>query len=150
MGPNKVLIWLSRNQLRIEGILVTLSIASFFLKYTRVEGGSQALMISMMTLAVFYFLSAYTISDAKEYLIIVAMKVVGIASAVCVIGVTFSLLHLQGSDQMLLIGLTSISAAGLILFFGWLKSRNDSYMPLIARTVFLGFVSGLAMNNLLM
>jgi hypothetical protein len=149
MAPNKLLILFSVNQFKVEGILITLSVISFLLKYAHINGADQALMITMMSLSMFYFLSAYTLSDATGYLIIMASKVIGIACSVCVVGITFSLLHLTGADQMLLIGLLSLSIAGLILFFGWISSRSEKFVPVLIRVAFIGTVSGLIMSDLL-
>ena len=136
--PPQLLGWLSKHNVIIELILVVLILTTYF---TTSPGGIlmvRILLVSMLTLASLYFVSALFISPVQELYGIIAMKVVPIASSVCVIGILFRLLGLSGALQMIMIGLLSIALGGLLLLLGWGKSQNKHYIPSLIRSLVLG------------
>jgi hypothetical protein len=141
MKPNFILEFLSRHHLRIELILTALVLAGAVLNYTGTSQGAELLMITMSILATFYFVSAYTPLPGSGLLVIVATKVIGIASSVCVIGLLFTALHLTGSANMLMIGISALSIAGLLLLYTWLTAKNNHHFSLLLRVAILGGIS---------
>jgi hypothetical protein len=95
----------------------------------------------MMTLVVFYFLMAYQPPYVENLLGGIATKVIGIASSVCMVGLTFTILRLHGSDQMLLIGTVSQAAALLVVVATSLSNWNSKLTFLVMRATILGGIS---------
>lgn len=140
MLPNTLSQWLSSNKVIIEIILVGLVIISVLTNYF-IDDSPMMLMLSMLILATFYFISAYLVSEASGIMTIISTKVISISSAVCMMGLMFTILKWQGASEMLLIGTTSIVFAGIILLFNGIKSWNQKYVPLLIRVVVLGSIS---------
>jgi len=134
---NKLFHWLAANKVLLEVLLVSLSAATYFLIRHQVIKDQGLFMFFMTTLATFYFLSAYLPMELKGLLEIIAMKVVGISSAVSIIGLQFHLLGLTGGGQMMVIGGTSLGFAGVILLISWIQSRNIILVPLLLRIAIL-------------
>jgi hypothetical protein len=136
-SPNPFFIQLAKHKFKIEAVLTALALAAWF-----VGKPQELIQLLMFTLAGFYFLSAYFISTVKELLGIVATKVAGIAGAVCIIGLVFMKLGLEGWPQMLLIGFASTALAVLILLVNWIKSQNTDYLVPLIRSTVLAIITG--------
>ena len=67
-----------------------------------------------------------------------ACKVLNISSAVCVIGIMFSILKYEGAEQMLIIGTSSLAISGLILAYFTLTSGVGKLGPLLLRIAIIG------------
>lgn len=141
--------WLSTHKLMVEVALVMLVIIVAFGDQLGVGVSENALMVSMMLLALYYFISAYFIPDLEGMLAIVSAKVVSISSAICVVGLLFAILKLKGADQMLMIGTLSIFIAGIFLLIHAIKSWNKEYVALFLRVLVLGTLSGTALMKLM-
>lgn len=140
MLPNALSQWLSNNKVIIEIILAGLVIISVLTNYF-IDDSPMMLMLSMLILATFYFISAYLVPEAGGMMTTVSTKVISISSAVCMMGLMFTILKWQGASEMLLIGTTSIAFAGLILLVNGIKNWNQKYLPLLIRVVVLGSIS---------
>ncbi len=140
MLPNTLSQWLSSNKVIIEIILVGLVIISVLTNYF-IDDSPMMLMLSMLILATFYFISANLVPEAGGIMTIISTKVISISSAVCMMGLMFTILKWQGASEMLLIGTTSIVFAGIILLFNGIKNWNQKYVPLLIRVVVLGSIS---------
>ncbi len=140
MLPNTLSQWLSSNKVIIEIILVGLVIISVLTNYF-IDDSPMMLMLSMLILATFYFISANLVPEAGRIMTIISTKVISISSAVCMMGLMFTILKWQGASEMLLIGTTSIIFAGIILLFNGIKNWNQKYVPLLIRVVVLGSIS---------
>lgn len=57
---SRIVTWVSGKQLIIEIVLVVLVGFALILKHLNLEGADEAVMITMLTLAGFYFVVAYT------------------------------------------------------------------------------------------
>jgi hypothetical protein len=99
--PPKLDRWLTKRKLMIELLLSVLVAVSLLAYYTHQSGGLQMVMMSMTTLAIFYFLSAYLTPDIEAKFGAIAYKVLSISCSVCVIGLLFSILKFEGADQMI-------------------------------------------------
>lgn len=149
MFQNKLIGWLAMHQIRIEGVLVAVVIVGGILRHTGVEDPTL-ITFSMVTLGIFYFISAYFPSSAKNVLAIMSLKVAHIASSTCVVGLLFAVLHLTGAEKMLMVGVLSITIAGVILIFYAITNEwRASYIPLFTRILFLGGFSALAYMQLM-
>ncbi|MCK6616895.1 MAG: hypothetical protein L6Q51_04550 [Cyclobacteriaceae bacterium] len=130
-------IQLAKHKFKIEAVLTALALAAWF-----VGKPQEILQFTMFTLAGFYFLSAYLIPPVKELFGVVATKVSGIGGAVCLIGLVFMKLGMEGWMQMLVVGFLSMVPVVLILLFYWMKSQNTEYLILIIRSAALATITG--------
>ncbi|HEX5170434.1 MAG TPA: hypothetical protein VFW11_14755 [Cyclobacteriaceae bacterium] len=140
MLPNALSQWLSGNKVIIELMLAGLVAISVLANYFT-TGSPTLLMISMFLLAAFYFITAYLVPEVNGVWGVISTKVIAISSAVCVIGLLFTVLKWQGAEQMLLIGTQSMAFAGLILLVNSIRSWNTKYLPLLVRVLILGAIS---------
>lgn len=138
---SKAIQWISTNKLYVEISLVALVAISFMLNYLSVSGGAEALMITMLTLAGFYFISAFFMVEIDRPIIAILLKVFSIASSVCIIGLLFTALHLPGASEQLLIGTISMGVAGLIIAYMMITGQASKFIPLLIRLVILGGIS---------
>lgn len=138
--PVKLSAWLSEKQVIIEIVLVALVGFSCLLKFLHLPGADEALMITMLTLAGFYFLSGF-IHSTESKLIQIPSQVFSISSSVCVIGLLFTFLHLPGAKEQLMIGLLSLGASGIAMLFLILTSRIQKFIYIFIRLVVLGALS---------
>jgi len=137
MNGNPILLWLSTRKAFIEILLTTLVATGAILNYFKTPGSTEALMITMSLLSGYYFLSAYFITDLQGLPGIIATKVIGIASAICIVGLLYAILHLVGAAQMLIIGILSLGGASLFVGYSAIKAWKASMLPLIIRTALL-------------
>jgi hypothetical protein len=142
-----VLQKLSDKKIAIELFLAALTLAGIALKISGVAGGEEIMMITMSILSVFYFLSGYFAPLTDNYFGMIATKVVAIASAMCVVGLLFSWLHMPGASEMLLIGVSSFIITGLILLYFWLTTRDLKFVPLLIRIFLLGSLCVLMLRD---
>lgn len=134
-----------------EGVFLTAFGVGLVLQWMDVQ--TSILFIALFGLATIYFLGAYIPIDipdnqeqggfVKLFSQVIAPKVLGISSAVCVIGILFYLTGLKGYQQMLLIGCASIAAASVVIFFSILKNEpaRKALMPLLLRAIPLAIIS---------
>ncbi|QOI96902.1 MAG: hypothetical protein HRU69_05060 [Flammeovirgaceae bacterium] len=130
-------IQLAKHKFKIEAVLTALALAAWF-----VGEPQELLQFTLFALAAFYFISAYLISSVKELFGVVATKVSGIGGAVCLTGLVFMKLGMEGWMQMLLVGFLSMVPVVLILLFYWMKSHNTEYLILIIRSTALAIITG--------
>jgi len=145
--PHPYIIWLSDNRIRIELILVLLNILIYYL-ISDSESKNQALGISLTTLSIFYFFSAFLQIALKDIIEMIVYKVANIGSAVAIIGILFMLLELEGAFEQTIIGSVSLIVAGVVLLIKWMISRNDTLLPLILRSLLLASVTWLMIKDL--
>ena len=97
--------------------------------------GDEILKISLWGLAIVYFLSAFrppeirdepgTQKGFKELLYeVILPKVVGIGSAVSILGILFTLLGLPGAKQQMLIGFGTITGALVLLGIAFIQGNE--------------------------
>jgi hypothetical protein len=130
-----------------KGLLAAL-VAGFALRYANLPG-QTLISMSMSGLAIVFFLSAFRPlvgMDRPEgelmgfidmLMFTIVPKVLGIASAVSVIGILFYLQDMKGYLQMILIGGVTIAAGTLILGYGIataVKNANKLF-PMLIRAV---------------
>jgi hypothetical protein len=139
--PSGIATWLSARQIIIEIVLVVLVGFAFFLKFLYLPGADEALMITMLTLAAFYFLMGFVPASTDNIFVLILSKVFAISSAVCIIGLLFAFLHVSGAKEQLMIGLLSLGVSGFILLFLIITARMPKAIPLIIRFVALGALS---------
>lgn len=138
--PPKLDGWVSERKVKIELFFSGLVAASLLAYKTQVSGAPQMIMISMIALAIFYFLSSYLTPDIDGKFGAMACKVLNISSAVCVIGIMFSILKYEGAEQMLIIGTSSLAISGLILVYFTLTSGVGKLGPLLLRIAIIGLI----------
>jgi hypothetical protein len=141
--PLKLSAWLSNKQVIIEIVLAVVVGFACILKFLYyLPGADEALMITMLTLAAFYFLAGF-IHSTESQLIQIPTKIYSIASSVCVIGLLFALLHLPGATEQLMIGLLSLAVSGVAMIFLMITSRMQKFIQILIRLAVLG---GLSLN----
>ena len=133
---------LTERKLTIELLLGALTAVSLLASYTHQLGGPEMVMISMTTLAIFYFLSGYLTPDVEAKPGAIASKAFSIACSVCVIGLMFSILKYEGAVQLIVIGTTSLAISGLVLAGYAVSSGLRRLVPLLLRVVIIGGIFG--------
>jgi hypothetical protein len=119
-----------------EIIAFLLTLAGALLKYLQSPGGAEFLMIGLSSLAGVYFLRAFMLPSAgvpgnnkRDFLDLLGLTILpkasGIASAVALIGILFTILHLNGAADQLMVGVFALFATVLLSLF-YLISRPDS------------------------
>lgn len=116
----------------IASLVVTL--AAIVLKVGDLEGANQILMVGLFSLAVTYFLSAYTnveFSGSPEkqrgfadLLMTIVRKVMYIGLSVFCVALTFSFLHLAGANQQMMVGVIAVGGGSAISMFLILANRD--------------------------
>lgn len=130
-------IQLAKHKFKIEAVLTALALAAWF-----VGTPQEILQFTMFALAGFYFLSAYLVSSVKDLYGVVATKVSGIGGAVCLIGLVFMKLGMEGWMQLLLVGFLSMVPVVFILLFYWMKSQHTDYLIPLVRSTALAVITG--------
>ena len=101
---------------------------------------NDAITASLTALAAVFFLRAFSPpkkkpeeTDIRTHVLL--PKLLGIGSSVCLIGFLFYLLHLEGADQMLLIGTGTMAGCLVGSIIAAVKSSNvlETLLPLILR-----------------
>lgn len=138
----KVLKWTE-----IFGIITF--IAGYLLKLLQYAGANELLLVSMLTLASTYFISGFimvsVVDDGKpktftDLLPTILRKLMYIGLAVFLIGFLFSLLHLEGANEMLIIGVGTLvicSLISMLLILGKRERMTLLQAPLIRAIVAL-------------
>lgn len=140
---------LAHHQVRIEITLTVAVLLAALANYTNMQSGEQLLMITMVVLATFYFLGAYLPPTGTSVLSVIVTKIAGFSSAVCVVGLLFTFLHLQGALNMLVVGFIALAIAGLVLLYLWMTSKANDRFSLLVRIALLGGVTLSALLELL-
>jgi hypothetical protein len=133
---NMVMNLISGNKVIIEVILTILSLVSLILFHAQFDQ-HLFLMLTFMTLAAFYFLSAFFPPETDVLFLGIAAKVVGIASAVSTVGILFSLLAIEGAKNQLVVGMTSLAIGSVILIWGYLRTQKLWIMVLMGRAALI-------------
>ena len=98
-------------------------------------------MMSMTTLAIFYFISGYLTPDLDGNFGSIIFRIASVSSAAIVIGFLFVILNYEGAEQMMLIGGTSIAVVFVALIaYGIYSSRFDKIGTYLIRIVAMGVV----------
>lgn len=121
-----------------EMICLLVIVAALMFKLMHWAGADAGLMVSLLTLASVYFLSAFTMVDSKpsdkpmgilDLLPTIVGKVLFIGLAAYCVGFLFGILRLVGADQQLLVGLLSLALGTLLAMALALQDRNR--MPVV-------------------
>ncbi len=140
--PEGISTWLRSHEVIIELILAALLALAFAIRFLGLNEADDILMITMLALAAFYFVTAFLASQNSS-MGIISSKVFSIASSVCVIGLLFSFLRLPGAKEQLTIGLLSMGACAIIIIYLAVTGRTQKFVPMLIRTIVLG---GLSLN----
>lgn len=129
----------------ILGILV--SITGYIAKIQQLAGADEMLMIGILTLAATYFLSGFIFVPIKDnakpkgladVLPTMLRKLMYIGLSIFLVGFLFSILHLEGARQMLLVGVGTLVgsvALSMVLILG-----NRDRMTLLQEPLFRGVI----------
>lgn len=93
-----------------EAILFIIFLAGLFLKIATDWNVSILIILSLNTLAVLYFFSAFSVSDDKNdgRIEIFIKKLVSISSSIAIMGILFRLQHWQGYFNMIIVGCATL------------------------------------------
>lgn len=141
MDSTKLIQAVATHSWKIELALAVVIIAGAIFNYNSVAGGAELLMLTMTGLAGYYFISAYFMLDIKGAVSAVALKLFSIASSVCLIGLLFTILHLTGGANMLMIGVSVMGITGLMLVYLAVTAWTPALAPLLIRLLILGGIS---------
>ncbi|MBN8576086.1 MAG: hypothetical protein J0L66_04055 [Cytophagales bacterium] len=125
---------------KVHLIALLVAVTGIIFHYQQLAGAADILMIGLSTLAGVYFLSAFTVNNQPDNKhsprALLVLKLIFMAASVAVIGILFTLLNLEGNQQMLLIGtgvlgIASIAGATLIV-------TNNSNLAILKRPLMVG------------
>jgi uncharacterized membrane protein YfcA len=137
-------------------------VLGFLLKKQDYPIGGEIVMLSLAALAGIYFLSAYLPPDARPaeeseqkagFLTLfgrtIAPKVLGIGSAVMVVGILFAVQQMKGSEQMLLVASATLAGASVVGFVSISTDETARKIlgPLLLRVVPLLFIGVYLLSN---
>ncbi|MBL7834839.1 MAG: hypothetical protein JNK18_12845 [Cyclobacteriaceae bacterium] len=140
--PESISRWVKDREIILEIIFAALVVLAVAMKFSNIQRSEDALMLAMLVLASFYFLTAFIQRQEGNVLIIVS-QVFQIASSVSVIGLLFTIMRLPGAKEQLLIGLASMALSGVMMIFLAVTGRAQKFLPVLIRLLVLG---GLSLN----
>jgi hypothetical protein len=109
---------------------VAVGILAALMKMQQYAAGDSLLTIALSATSGVFFLSAYipvqhSESLKPDFYATILFKVLYIGSSVMVIGILFTLLHLHGAQEMMLIGVSATSVATLVSAILFLKNPDN-------------------------
>ena len=128
---------------------IILSLGGVIFKILHLAGANEVLMIGMMTLSSTYFISGFIMvpvpDDGKpktfvDLLPTVLRKLMYISLAAYLVGFLFTILHLEGANELMIIGVGSLvicAAVSMILILGNRERMTLLKAPLIRSVVAL-------------
>jgi uncharacterized membrane protein YfcA len=146
----------------LEIVCIAGFVLGFLLKKQDYPIGGEIIMLSLSALAGIYFLSAYLPPDARPaeeseqkagFLTLfgrtIAPKVLGIGSAVMVVGILFAVQQMKGSEQMLLVASATLAGASVVGFVSISTDETARKIlgPLLLRAVPLLFIGVYLLSN---
>lgn len=126
---------------KVHLIALLVSAIGLVFKYMNLSGSADILMIGFSVLAAVYFLSALTMvtvaqgSKHSPYALIL-FKLLYIAAAVCIIGLLFFVLKMEGFKEMLMMGSGALGVS--VLASAALVATNPDNMTILKRPLFIG------------
>lgn len=139
--PESISRWVKDREIILEIIFAALVVLAVAMKFSNIQRSEDALMLAMLVLASFYFLTAFIQRQEGNVLLIIVSQVFQIASSVSVIGLLFTIMRLPGAKEQLLIGLASMALSGVIIIFLAVTGRAQKFLPVLIRLIVLGGVS---------
>lgn len=141
--PESISRWIKGREIMLEIIFAALVVLAVAMKFSNIEKSEDALMLAMLALASFYFLTAFIQKQEGKVLLIIVSQVFQIASSVSVIGLLFTIMRLPGAKEQLLIGLASMALSGVMIIFLAVTGRAQKFLPVLIRLIVVG---GLSLN----
>lgn len=136
-----IIHWLADRKLKIEWTLVTLVVLGVVLNLFSVKAGEYALLVAMVLLSLFYLISSYFPVEVESMVGTAAMRLAGISSALCVVGLLLTVLRLPGALELLATGTSILALVGIAILYLWLTSKAPASFPLLVRIAVLLGVS---------
>ena len=112
-----------------EGVAILVAFVGIIFKYMHWTMGNEFLLIGLSTLAFTLFLGGFQAMQASNKFILVIHRLGHICSAVAVVGILFTLLHLEGNKQMLTVALPSL--IGVLVMAGVLAAKHEDTLRLL-------------------
>jgi hypothetical protein len=147
--PSGIDQWIVARKLKIELILALLSLVAILIHSFEKEIGGEIMMITMSSLAAFYFILGHTTPDVVSRFSRQLFGVISITASVSIIGLLFSIMRMDGSEEMIMVGLIGMLLSGLIVLSYVLTQWDDKLRPLLFRTVVLTVLMALAYFKLI-
>lgn len=136
-----IIHWLADRKWKIEWTLVTLVVLGVVLNLFSVKAGEYALLVAMVLLSLFYLISSYFPVEVESMVGTAAMRLAGISSALCVVGLLLTVLRLPGALELLATGTSILALVGIAILYLWLTSKAPASFPLLVRIAVLVGVS---------
>jgi hypothetical protein len=135
-----------------EKFLGIITVVSVVLKFRLVPYGGLLLVLSLATLAFYYYQFGKAIfndialknslkKDSYKEIqnsMVVLSKVAGIGLSLICIGAMFRLNHWAYSSMILIVGLGTTLLVSIVALIGWMKSKNETYIRILKRSVIIG------------
>lgn len=149
MLPAGINQWITARKLAFEVVLTMLSCIGILVHSFEKGVGGDIMMVAMSAQAAFYLILAYTTPDIEGNFSHLMYNVISISSAICIIGLLFSIMRFDGAEEMMLISFNVVLISILILVYCIFKRWNDKLRPLLLRVVVLGILSSLVRFNVI-
>lgn len=140
-----VIFCLEDRRLVVELALSFIVLAAYFAMSVP-SADSDLFRVSGFLLAGFYFIGAFFRPDFENMITLICIKVTGVTSASCLVGIIFAIEDIRGAQIALMTGLLLLPAV-IYLFFDYLKSPRKETILLVLRGLIISALSFYFSNN---
>ena len=140
-----VIFWLEDRRIVVE-IALSVIVLAAYVAIPIPRTGTAFFCISGLLLAGFYFIGAFFRPDFENIFTLICIKVAGIASASCLVGIILAIEGLHGAQISLMTGLALLPAT-IYLFFDYLKSPRKETILLVLRGLIISALSFYFFNH---
>ena len=139
---NTLPVWLrdflNENSIKIESVLILLSVFSLLLFQFDISNWKLILVPSLILTSTFYFFSAFIPAKEESSIVnMIAYKVINISSSIAILGIMYKLLNLPGYAIMLYIGVSSILIGALVIVFNSINAWHSNTTRIIIRVTLI-------------
>jgi hypothetical protein len=132
---------LAERKWKIEWTLAALVVLGVVLNLFSLKAGEYTLLIAMIALSIFYLISSFFPVDVDGAASSAAMRMAGLSSAVCIVGLLLTVMRLPGALELLATGVATLGLVGFAVLYLWLSSKAPSSFPLLVRIAILVGIS---------
>jgi hypothetical protein len=133
----RIIYWAFKKRITVEIILSAITLLIYILTISGYIKTNMVLLVAMVVLASFYFLTTFLPTVKADVVTKVASRVSGIIAAVIIMGILFSFLSLDGYKNMLQIGGATLSIIFVIFLISMFRRVEAYVFHLMVRSVIL-------------
>jgi hypothetical protein len=133
----RIIYWAFKKRITVEIILSAITLLIYILTISGYIKTNMVLLIAMVVLASFYFLTTFLPTVKADVVTKVASRVSGIIAAVIIMGILFSFLSIDGYKDMLQFGGATLSIIFVIFLISMFRRVEAYVFHLMVRSVIL-------------